>query len=396
MPATRPEGRRRENWPSNWEELARAFHGRMGMAAYTMDFNASLEALMLNPLLTANERVFAWCKRRAWGNFSDYAVNGINGAPLWQVDCAHELGLDKRIVNNSIRYWKAAGYVRTDGKLIYPEADPVSARTNTEKVTHSSDFCEFLECWKQEHPSEFQALEVARSEVRRIKKVILSDYKKSRASSTKGCNSPTTDTVTRRGINDLPCPPLNSQIERPQIEEKRLSSSSLAFMTTTAPANTPSETVSMSPPPRPHGLCVDTAAEPRAIDYEKIFDVVNQYAICDMEGVQNMVMRCRANDSMVSEDEICQAIHDRAATASTCENPFGYLINYVPKSDFARIRQKLRTGRGHRAGAVNDQRVTSMPPGWQRCQVCGDQTVDPEGHCHSEKCAGTQARAHGS
>lgn len=146
--------------------------------SFTKDFRTRQEALMRDPLATIGERVMAWILRRSWGEYSLYTIKD-DGTPAYQVDCANELGIDKRKVSNAVAYNQRRGYLENQPKKLYPVIAPISGDP-PQKVTRSPDFLQFIEDWKVTHSADFQELEVARSTVERIRKVILSEYKKSR------------------------------------------------------------------------------------------------------------------------------------------------------------------------------------------------------------------------
>src|ERR1022692_3499921 len=141
---------------------------------FTKDFNRALEATMRDRLATIGERVMAWCKRRSWGNYSLYCVKD-NSEPAFQVDCAAELGVDKRRVSETMRYYAARGYleIRGPAKLLYPVISPriVGPSDPEEKSEEYRTFLDFCE--------------VARSTVKHIREVQRSDYKQWRALRTK-------------------------------------------------------------------------------------------------------------------------------------------------------------------------------------------------------------------
>jgi hypothetical protein len=145
---------------------------------FTKDFQSRQEAVMGDRLATIGERVMAWILRRSWGEYVLYAIKD-DGQPAFQVDCARELRVDKRRVAAAVDYYKSRGYLEVRGKLLYPVISPVLASPppNDKK---SGEYRTFLEQWKVAHSADFEELKVARSTVKRITKVLLSDYKKSR------------------------------------------------------------------------------------------------------------------------------------------------------------------------------------------------------------------------
>ena len=146
-----------------------AFERQTRGLRFTKDFNSSLDAVMRDELSTAAQRVLAWAKRRAWGNFSLHC-KGEDGKPAYQADCAQELGIDKTTVSKTITYYEQRGYIRTEGRLIYPVLEPQPTTPPPEKVGDSPNFSEFLKLWKVANSPNFQALEEARSTVKKAAK----------------------------------------------------------------------------------------------------------------------------------------------------------------------------------------------------------------------------------
>lgn len=165
------------------DEATGEYEGKTEGLSFTKDFNGAVEAIMNDQMATAGQRFLAWLKRYAWGEYSLYAI-GEDGLPKFQVDAVRELGLSKSRVSHVVAYYEARGQVRTQDKMLYPVISP-ELGPRPEKVADSRNFSKFLEDWKVANSSNFQELEVARSTVKRIQKVILSDYKKFRQSATK-------------------------------------------------------------------------------------------------------------------------------------------------------------------------------------------------------------------
>lgn len=183
---------------------------------FTKDFT-SLDAIIQDRLATAGERVYAWIKRRAWGNYRLFCVNE-DGTPAYQCDCVAETGILKQIVSRTVQYLEKRGYVRTEGKLIYPVLSPVLGEAS-KKVTRSVDFLQFIDDWKVTHSVDFEELEVARSNVERIRKVILSGYKQWLASRTNGGPTLIESKRVIERKNDPPPHPVLSATERADDDE---------------------------------------------------------------------------------------------------------------------------------------------------------------------------------
>ena len=164
--------------------------------AYTPEFNDALEALMHDQFATYAERILAWIKRNSWGRDSWYAITE-SGKVAWQSDCAGELRIDKRGVSKAIKYLIHRGYLLDELKLLYPVVSPTLGLE--QKVAGAGDFFTiFVEEWKVAHSTDFQELQVSRSNVARLRKVMLSDFKKWKASQTSTEKSPASPSDERR------------------------------------------------------------------------------------------------------------------------------------------------------------------------------------------------------
>jgi hypothetical protein len=144
-----------------------------------------LETTMHDELATHFQRVMAYIMRYSWGNYSSYAIHE-DGTPRLQRDCAKELGIKKQAVSKAVRYGITRGYLQDELKILYPLLTPQLG--NCKKVALSGDFswATFMEQWKVANSTDFLTLQVARSTVKRIQKVALSDYKKWRTPATNG------------------------------------------------------------------------------------------------------------------------------------------------------------------------------------------------------------------
>jgi hypothetical protein len=169
-------------------EWARAeYEAKTKGLSFTKDFQTRQEALMRDPLATVGERVMAWILRRSWGEFRLYAVRE-DGEPAYQRDCVKELGIDKKAVSRAVAYYQKRGYLENQPKLLYPVIAPqLTSPVNTREK--SQEYATFYEDWKVAYSCDFQEEEVARSTIKRITKVRLSLYKKSREQKRKAAAS---------------------------------------------------------------------------------------------------------------------------------------------------------------------------------------------------------------
>lgn len=165
--------------PKRWE-----FENATTKVGFTKDFNSNLEAIMRDVMETHGARVMAYVKRKAWGNYCLYAIDEPDGEAITQQRMAFDLGISKQAASAVVQFYKARGHLRDDvGKLLYPVLAP-SLRPPPDKSQTLPDFSTFVLHWKVKNSSDWEALEVARSTVKKLNKVILSDYRQSRRSAT--------------------------------------------------------------------------------------------------------------------------------------------------------------------------------------------------------------------
>lgn len=145
---------------------------------FTKDFNSRLDVFVHDPLATANERIMAYILRRASGEYALFAIKD-DGTPLLQRDVEIDLVIDKRVVSKVVAYNQFRGYLEDHPKLLTPVIGPkLDARPLPPET--SKEWAEFVENWKVAHSTDFERLTVARSTVKEIRKVMRSDYKKSK------------------------------------------------------------------------------------------------------------------------------------------------------------------------------------------------------------------------
>lgn len=174
---------RKTKLPPSRAELYAEFEEATKDLKFGKDFLSSLEAVIQDDLITAEYRVLAWLKRRAWANYRLFAAQDDGLTPAGQKDCCTDLRLDKTTVSHAVAYLKARGYVRTERRLLIPVIAPQAVVVDIRfKRAVSPRFALFFEAWKVAHEAESKELEDARATIKRIQKVVLSAYKKSQTS----------------------------------------------------------------------------------------------------------------------------------------------------------------------------------------------------------------------
>lgn len=154
----------RQEWRHTKE--AQAFHRKHGHKAYTMTWNDTVEAEMMDEALPKEARVLAAIRRYSWGMLSDFAVDAMpqkkptdpKPETLSQLRLGKILGLNKSSMNEACIYLKDRGYLRKDHPFLFPE-DHVSLLDSTEGLgvdpnsTESrSPYLRFEKVYLGEHP----------------------------------------------------------------------------------------------------------------------------------------------------------------------------------------------------------------------------------------------------
>jgi hypothetical protein len=149
---------------------------------FTKDFNTALEATMRDGLASPAQRILAYVKRYSWGEYSPWAI-GIDGHPRYQVDCANELKLNKRLVSKTVAYLQARGYLEDRAKLLYPVIAPQLTAPDP-KSEKSPAWTTFIENWKVANAGDFQRWEDARAVDKHFRKVVHAEYRQHQKSQT--------------------------------------------------------------------------------------------------------------------------------------------------------------------------------------------------------------------
>jgi len=288
--------------------------------SFTKDFNASLEAVMRDPLETIGTRVMAWIKRKSWGNNCLYCVKSPNGEEAFQVDCAKDLGIDKRRVSATVSYYERRGYLERRGsaKIIYPRLAPLLAQP-PDPNEKSAEYRTFYESWKVSHSLDFQEEEAARSTVKRIRQVRLVLFKSWRASRT---------------------------------NETRLKEERLERLTAAAGAAAPGL------PEEPAAAVPDPAPQEDA----EILQALSHYGNTDLSTARKIKAECRQRYPDATIEEVIQKIHEKGTQRGKRTSPIGFLVVVVPQSFEGYIRPKP-------APAVNEK------PRSPTCAKCDDYGV---------------------
>jgi len=122
---TKPGGRQ----PWDWRDEGKNFHKAHGYTPYTMMWNKTLEAEMMDEDLPREIRVLSAVRRYAWGNFSDWAVThkprkketDPAPKPLTQEMLADILGIGTSQMSKIIGFLKQQSYLRENHPHMFPE-----------------------------------------------------------------------------------------------------------------------------------------------------------------------------------------------------------------------------------------------------------------------------------
>ena len=115
--------------PWDYREEAKAYHKSTGYLPYTMYWNATLEAQMMDEGFWDESRVLFAAQYFAWGNFSDFAVTckpqrkpgEPKPKPLTQEALGELIGIKSPHMSKHINFLKRQGYLKSDHPHIFPE-----------------------------------------------------------------------------------------------------------------------------------------------------------------------------------------------------------------------------------------------------------------------------------
>lgn len=132
--------------PWSLGSIAREFHRRKNYAPYTMVWKKTLEGDMMDATLPKEMRVLIAIRHHAWGNFSDWAVEGppskenpeAKPRPVTQDWLANLLNLTKSQISKACTFLKAQELLRKDHQFLFPE-DHIKPLESSEHFGVSSD-----------------------------------------------------------------------------------------------------------------------------------------------------------------------------------------------------------------------------------------------------------------
>lgn len=204
---------------SDYESHRQAFERATSEATHTKVSNAALEARMDDVFATFGERVEACIWRYSWGNQCLYFCD-LDGSPRFQSDIAKRLKADKRRVSATIAWLVERDRIKMVGtaKMLYPAISPVPAKPS-EIVKKSGEWRTFLQLMEVAHSPDLAALEVARSEVKRLQKVLLSGYKEFRKSGT--IPAPSLIKESKEDLKEIPPPSQPVSLEPESMPEPK-------------------------------------------------------------------------------------------------------------------------------------------------------------------------------
>lgn len=262
---------------------------------FTKDSNASLEALMHDELAPTSQRVVAWIKRQSWGNYRLFCVLDDGVTPALQRDCCAELGIDKTRLSHTISYLQKRGYIRYEDKLLIPELSPTLRGPG--RRDRSDDYEVFFAEWQVANSVAAEEIKVARATLKRYNPVVLSDYKRWRASE------------KNSGASLIETKKIQPQAD-PRSDRGAPPSSSAAA----APSS--------------------VAAAP-----ESILVALQRHGTTTPAAAGRLLKECKAAKPDCSLHEIIEVIGELAAGFSrNVKNPIGVLLKQVPSAVAARQR----------------------------------------------------------
>jgi len=184
---------------------AQEFHKKHGRKSYTMTWNVTVEAEMMDKSLPKEARVLAAIRRYSWGNLSDFAVDAMpqkkpldpKPESLSQQRLGDILGLRPASMSEAVTFLKERGYLRKDHPFLFPE-DSVSLLDASESLPLDSNstksdspYLRYEREYLEKNPEartnltkldkkrkRFQdAAKAATSRINKIKRVILFEWK---------------------------------------------------------------------------------------------------------------------------------------------------------------------------------------------------------------------------
>ena len=167
-------------------EAREAYEQATAKLTFTKEFFGHQQAVIADTRNTMGERFMACVRWRAWGQNCLYCVTDT-GSDAWQADFARWLGVDKRRISRLYEHYVERGYLRLEGKRLYPVLNPtLNPDGKSPGPPGLFEDSEFAQWWKVQGPEDFSEYMVLRAEVKRLEKVRLAALKKFRRSRTNG------------------------------------------------------------------------------------------------------------------------------------------------------------------------------------------------------------------
>jgi len=133
-----------------------------GEKLFVRDVFSAVDPIIADKFNEVAWRVLEWIKRHSWGRLCLYCI-AEDGTVLLQADCARDLELSKGTISKTVKYLCLRGYIRVEGKMLYPVLSPKP--DPPEKVSQRETFSEFLDYLKVSQQETFQAFKAAKQSV---------------------------------------------------------------------------------------------------------------------------------------------------------------------------------------------------------------------------------------
>lgn len=136
---------------------------------FTKFFNPAAERFIADKENPAVNRVYAWIKRKAWGNRSPHCVKSLNDrTALLQRDCAADLDLNKATVSKAIAKLERRGYLDLDSPYLTPLMNPESPGA-TDPIDDNDSFQEFVDGdFKVSNPETWGEMKTVDAEIKSL------------------------------------------------------------------------------------------------------------------------------------------------------------------------------------------------------------------------------------
>lgn len=158
-------------------EAREAYEQATAKLTFTKEFFGHQQAVIADTRNTMGERFMACVRWRAWGQNCLYCVTDT-GSDAWQGDFADWLHVDKRRISSLYEHYIERGYLRLEGKRVYPVLNPcLPGGTNSTRPNRHLKRAAFDQWWEVQAPEDFSEYSVLKARLKELEKVRLAAVK---------------------------------------------------------------------------------------------------------------------------------------------------------------------------------------------------------------------------